>query len=363
MDSAQEELFGRFPRRVGTPRQWYVYAEEQFDMFFDAVLGKHNAYATVSHFNRNLEPVSNSVTVDFDSPVKEPDWGWREVNKLRNDSSFRDEVLGPICDEVNELAGKLLDHDRAALGVFTGFGVHVHVLYEAKTQPAAAMESTAKKMIDDVGLEHVDPSPIGDEQRLFRVPNAERIEDGNQTGLYNVPLTRAEMESLTPGRAFELSCEPRPGVTCKGGTRPEMEVHSEYVRNVVSMPEDPRPTTVDFDDVDDEALKTMLRDLLKMPCMYERIVQPEPSHAVRRNSAVLLFNAGVAPSGVFEIFRSIGWRDWDPKVTKNQLQHLYEKGYSDMNCESLQREGLCVRRDDPTRCDCFGWSGGKCEWR
>lgn len=364
MDAPAAELFGDFPRRVGVPRQWWVYAEEQFDMFYESVCGNRNAYATVSWFDRKLRPVSDKVAIDFDSPVKEPDWGWREAKRLQNDSEFRAEVLGDVCDDINDLANVLLNHNRAALGVFTGFGVHVHILYEPRTEPATAMDSTAKKVIDDVGLETVDRAPVGDAQRLMRVPNAQRIEDGEQTGIWTVPLTRPEMESVTPDRLLELAQEPRRGVTCEeSATRPEMEVHNEYVRNMAAIPKDPRPTTVDFDDVDDEVLKGVLKDLLKMPCMYERIIQPEPSHTVRRNAAVLLFNSGLGVDDVFELFRQLGWQDWDPEVTRKQLRHLYSSGYSDMNCETLQREGLCVRREDPTQCSCFGWSGGKCEWR
>ena len=113
--------------------------------------------------------------------------------------------------------------------------------------------------------------------------------------------------------------------------------------------------------VDDEELDYLLDEWLQMPCMYERIKQRNPEHEVRLNAAVLLFNVGFTPEEVIDIFSRVRWVDWNRSKTEYYVRHAWKHGYSDMNCETAKRLGLCTRGDDD--CPTEGWSGGKAEWQ
>lgn len=369
MDAAQEALFGAFPRRVGTPVQHWLYAPEQFDLFFDHAVGESSVYSTIASFNRKCEPVLDKVSIDFDSPMKpdpgEPDWGIDEVEKLKEDSGFADDVLGPVCDDIRTLSERVLDTGRSALGVFTGFGIHYHIFYQPAVNPRPEYRSTVSMLEDKFDLVSVDPKigKSGDIQRILRVPNAERIQDGHQTDVWTVPLTPGEMEDITPSRLLELSQEPRYGVEPNAGERPEMQVYNDYLFSRDSVPDEIRDMPVNFSDLGDEGLAFVLKDNLKMPCMYERIIQPDPDHEVRRNAAVILFNNGWSVEQVFNLYKRFDWVDWDPGKTEYQLKQIRERGYSDMNCQTIMRRGLCVRMDNPHDCPTYGWSGGQAEWK
>jgi DNA primase large subunit len=100
-----------------------------------------------------------------------------------------------------------------------------------------------------------------------------------------------------------------------------------------------------------------------MPCMVQRILQPNPEHEVRLNVAVMLFNVGMTPEDVTNIYGQLGWVDFDRNVTKNYLKDIYRSGYSDMSCRTLREEKLLCVQDDPSDCSCYGWSGGEVEWQ
>jgi hypothetical protein len=153
-----------------------------------------------------------------------------------------------------------------------------------------------------------------------------------------------------------------------------MEVHDHYVTD---FSEESREEQKEVDesvlgeDESDEYLEFLLKELLHMPCMYERIQQPEPDHRIRQNFAVMMSNLGFSKSEVHDFIQRIGWVDYDYETTDHQLKQIYRRGYSDMTCASLRKKGLCtVTEDDkdpqveePVECPTYGWSGGKVEWK
>lgn len=120
---------------------------------------------------------------------------------------------------------------------------------------------------------------------------------------------------------------------------------------------------IGMDDFKDEEVAEMAKELLRMPCMYERVIQPNPGHEVRRNLAVMLFNIGFSVDQAERFIRRLNWRDYNPKVTREQLQHIWDNGYADMSCTTMQAKGLCTRQEDPRSCETYGWSGGSPEWK
>lgn len=363
MDPAQEQLFSRFPRRVGTPVQFWVYSRAHFDSFVDRVVGRKNAYSTVGWVNRKAKPVVDKVSLDFDSPEKGSDWGLDEVERLQESSAFADSVLGPVADDVSKMATRMLDNETKALGVFTGFGIHFHVLTEPTIEPRQELSSMPQMYRDEEDLDTMDQVPVGDVWRIMRVPNAQRIEDGEVTSLWTVPLTLDEMEDITPSELLELSKMPRRTVKAETGERRKMEVFNDYLFSRDAVPTEIEELPVDYRDATPEKVRIILEEFLQMPCMYQRIAQPDPKHTVRRNAAVLMFNVGMSVEEVLDIYGQLNWVDWDRSYTKKQLQQIYDTGYRDMTCQSIMREGLCVHMDEPQSCPTYGWSGGQCDWR
>lgn len=361
MEPARQLLFGEFPRRVGVPEQFWVYSEEHWERVMEKNIGRNSIYATISWIDRKLRPVCDKVSLDLDAPVKESEWGIAQLERMFDDAEFAEEVLGPICDDVIKLGEWLVSNQRPGLAVFTGFGVHVHLLYQPVTDPYVEMESTGWWLVDQLDLETADPKVIGDVQRILRVPNVKRVQDGTATDVWTVPITPREMVDVTPEWLLDVSMAPRAGVEIDAIERPEMKQRHEYLRSSLDQPIKPAEIDISFDQFNDEYLATVLKELLKMPCMYEGVIQASPPHSIRRNMAVMLYNIGLTPDDVFKLIKRLGWSDFDPAYTKRQLEQIHQTGYSDMSCTTIQHEGLCTRIDEdcPTR----GWSGGRAEWK
>lgn len=396
MDAVQRLLFGEFPRRVGTPAQHWVFNAAQFDLFVDAVSGARNAYSTLGRLDvqhgQIVREVADKVVFDLDSPAKadegEPgDWSIFDgdasaepsaaevADLMRSDPDIRDQILGQPCEDARRLVRQSQSDGIPVVGVFTGFGLHVHQLYQPTADPQVAMTTISAKYADEAALETMDWEVIGQVERLVRVPNIERrnvvtegrtIVDGAGTALWQVPLDADELREITPRRLLVLAEGPRDLETYQVhlDDRPQMPVWEEYrdeqndTADVPQRPVDRR--TAAFDDA---GIEDLLSDLLSMPCMVERIMQPNPEHAVRVNSAVLLFNAGLKPHQVCDLFSRLGWVDFDRETTRDYLNGIYKAGYSDMSCSTIREKRLCTRADEPEACPTYQWSGGEVEWQ
>lgn len=387
MDAITERLFGEFPRAVATDtvtgqlRQWVVHSPGEFDIFTDAVDGKRNPYVSISWRPVGGEVHLDKCYVDFDTPQK-PDWPVFDadeplpedeiVARMRNDSAVADAVLGQPIAEARALIERAAENNTPAIAVFSGFGIHVHLLYREKERPEQQIETTARKYRGDLNLDCVDEQPIGDVKRVVRVPNCERVHietDGERiiaqrpTGVHTVPLVPADFDGLDAPTLLEVARTPRhpdpPDVE-----RPVMQTHENYIQQVDEADQsDQRTVDASIIGEDDDLLAFCLEEWLQLPCMYERIQQPSPSQPTRFNCAVLLLNLGFSVTEVTEIFSRIGWRDFDRQKTKGYVQQIYRKGYSDMSCASLRTEGLCVHADAPEDCPTYGWSNGRAEWK
>jgi hypothetical protein len=395
MDDVQAELFGEFPRRVGTPNQHWVFNEAQFDIFVDTIDGVRGAYTTLNHlpvFER-LNDVSDKVLFDFDTPAKDEEEGngkrWDHpdiepnepadtlAQRMRADRDLADDILGPVVEDAKKLARASADDGIPVLGVFSGFGIHVHQLYQTTEEPRVAMTSIASKYHDELNLQTMDWECVGQPEKLCRVPNVERASyregdfgqrvDGRPTGVYTIPLERPELRDLEVSDLLEWSRNAT-DTACfdLDFDRPQMPVWEDYrderaVGDGAEQPQRPVDTrTQGFGDTD---MEWLLEQLIRMPCMVERLMQPNPEHKVRLNGAVMLFNVGLNPQQVETLFSELGWVDFDRKKTRKYLKQIYRRGYSDMNCESIRANRLCTRSDDPESCPCFGWSGGQPEWK
>jgi hypothetical protein len=375
MDKVQKELYGTFPRAVGNPNQWIVHSEGEFDVFLENNNGKWNCYSSIARFPAPGGIVGDKVSYDFDSPGKDDvfydvEGDHIKVEMMREDPDIAEEVLGQVARDAGHLAKESMKNGIPTIGVFTGLGIHVHQLFQPTPNPADAITSTAIKCIEELNLETADKIPVGDVQRILRVPNCQRVHvegvfDETKSipcPLYTIPLTAKELEEFGPQELLEESKEPRQIDLDYLPERPEMRVFDDYLDEQFQAMAN-SALEITMEDYQDEDFARFVKRILKMPCMYERVIQPNPRHDVRRNLAVLLFNMGYSVDRAVSLIRRLNWRDFNQKTTRAHLQHIWDKGYADMSCRTMIERGLCTRMDDPESCPTYGWKGGQAEWK
>lgn len=401
MDSAQELLFGGFPRAVGvtTPdhsgmelRQYLVHSDREFDGVLEQVEGARNVYASLSEYEpvkvdgsfAGSAVVADKVSFDFDSPAKadpdtEGDWSsimlpqdadeHEVIDRMRESEQIREEVLGDICEDARKLAQASIDEDIPVFGVFSGFGLHVHQLYEpTRSRPGDKMGSNCRRWVSELTLPTADSKASGKPFRIMRVPNIERIDhaDGEETstGLYTVPLTGSELAEITPRDLTDLSRGPRPTIGSEPRSRPEMKVDEDYLgpgqAGEVGQ-EKMRPTP-------DETMASsfaeeVVKEITQMPCVWERAIGRNPPNDVRVKLGIMMLNAGYSVGEATDIIAQLNWVDFDRETTRYQLRSLKKSGKGDWSCRTMQSKGLCTRADDKVECPGYGYRGGNKPWQ
>jgi hypothetical protein len=368
---ANKELFGETPRYAGlvgperdNQTQFLIFDRSNMEMFLDSNYGECNMYSRISHIGDEGGSILDEVFFDFD--IEKPDeenWAAKIIPEMRRDRLVADNVLGDVVEDVRQVSRYLEAREWPAIGVFSGLGVHVHALTQACVQPDTALRTTVRKVEAEAGLETLDEKGArqGDYNRLCRIANCPRIaSSGERVGLYTIPLTREEMMDITAEELLKWSVEPRQ-VQVPREEKPKLQIVEEYETQTDSgvVDVDVREVGDVANDALEDQFEVFLKDVIKMPCMYERIMSRNPDNDVRLNCAVLLFNCGLTVKDVKEIYRKLGWFDYDPEITESKLEHIWEKGYRSMSCQSIQEKGLCVyNRDERESCPTFGWDGG-----
>lgn len=371
------ELFGETPRyvglvgseREGERNQFLAFDEVTLNLFLSMNYGDNNMYTRISYLGNAGGSILDKVFLDLDieKPDGVDDYASEIIPVMRDDRLVADDVLGDVVEDARAVASFLEAQDLPAIAVFSGLGVHVHVLTQAAVQPDRELRTMVRWIEAEAELETLDDKGAreGDYNRLCRIANCPRVgADGSQLDLYTIPLSMGELKEITAEELLALAREPRQ-VPVPHGDRPEMEVKEEYDTETGGKVLD--VGTKEVGDVPhgafEDQLEAFLKDAIRMPCMYERIMSRNPDHHVRFNVAILLFNCGLDPDGVQEIYEKLGWFDYDPEVTRKQLWHIWETGYRSSSCQSIQEKGLCVYDSDGREsCPTFGWRGGQASY-
>lgn len=379
LGAANRELFGEFPRWVGLVgpergerrNQFVAFDRTCFDLFLDANYGQCNMYTRISHIGDSGGSILDEVFLDLDvekpDTDRDEDWAAEIIPEMREDRMVADEVLGDVVEDARRVGQYLGERDWPGVAVFSGLGIHVHAFTEPAVQPDRELRTTARKIEDEAGLRTLDEKGArqGDYNRLCRVANCPRVaSDGYPLNLHTVPIELEELADITAEELLDWAKTPRQ-IKVPRGDRPRLEFHEDYH-------EESEGGVVDVDvqevgEVPDSALEeqfeAFLKDALKMPCMYERIMTRNPDHDVRLNCAVLLFNCGLGVNEVQDIYQKLGWFDYDPDITRDKLEHIHSNKYRSMSCQTVQEKGLCVYdMDEREECPTFGWRGGQQSW-
>lgn len=370
-------------------RQYLVHSEQEFEGVVDKVSGERNLYSSLSTYvpvKRNTEfqgcaIKSGKVSFDFDSSAKAPeeaDYRWDHptipkeasdnevVQKMKSDSDVRQAVLKDVCHNVRELAEDCIDKEIPIFGVFSGFGIHVHQLWEpTMSRVSDKMLSTVNKWVSELGLSCADERASGRPFRIMRVPNIERIchDEEIGTGLYTIPLKAAELARIEPEMLVDLSLSPRPEIGSEPDSRPQMKVHEDYLgpgydEGVGQEKMRPIPEKTPAE----QLAQKIIKETVQMPCVYERAFGRNPPNDVRVKLGIMLLNAGYSVNEATELIGRLNWVDFDRETTQYQLKKLKQSGKGDWSCKTMQAKGLCTRADKKEECPTYGYQGGNSPW-
>jgi len=241
MNNAQRFLFGEFPRTVaskkrGELKQHFVHSESEFDLFFDYLSDERDLYSSICTFDPEVDPVVGDVAFDFDSPMKETYWSDsipenEKIQRMREDESVAEAILGDVWSDTRSLVEKCLEEGIPVITVFSGMGIHCHVLYKPQFKPEDKKISTSKWLIEECDLDTWDRQILTDLRRVLRIPNSKRFEYGEFTGVYNIPITEREVMENSIHDLLERSKNPKdiPDYSrYKIRNRPEMEMKEGY---------------------------------------------------------------------------------------------------------------------------------------
>lgn len=396
MDPVQKLLFGGFPRAVGVTspdsegmelQQYLVHSETEFNGVLDKVADRRNVYASISRYEpaKKADKFSgcaveaDKVSFDLDSSAKSgpnssTKWSHPEIpdnlpdnhvfTRMENNSAIREVVLGDVCRDVQKIAERCQSESVPLMGVFSGFGIHCHLLHKpTASHPGEKMQSMCRQWSEEENLETVDSKASGKPYRIMRVPNLQRVDHHGgstvRTGHYTVPLSRSDLAEITPEGLMVASTEPEPNIDVGTDTRPEMKIREEYQgpqRSVDVDQDDMRP--VPTETLADEFVQFLVKQITKMPCVWERALGRNPANDVRIKLGIMFLNAGFIPETITNIISRIGWVDFDRETTQYQLEKLYESGKGDFSCKTMKQRGLCVRADDEANCEIEGYRGG-----
>lgn len=367
MDTWQRTLYGSFPRDLGTPNRFSVFTPKHFDRAVTKANQRSNVYASISQLLPE-GPVCDKVFFDLDAKapalddLTEPE----QFAVMRDDRTVAESVLGEVVEDMRALARRSMAEGIPIVGLFSGMGVHVHQLYQPKLNPADELRSIGNKYTSELDLQTVD-STVFEPMRISKIPNSRRMEDGEMTGIWTVPLTASEMADATAQELLEWSAEPRrsdtdlPASFLNHDQRPELTVQEEYLRvtgDRATSQELAEPIEFEGGEDGEWTAVDIVEEFISLPCVRERVLTYNPDHKIRWDFAVLMFNYGFTKHELHDIIRELGWKDYDREKTMQQLDNIWEHNYADMSCATLMAEGYCTRQDAPTACPTYGWSGG-----
>lgn len=373
MTPTQRILFGSFIRDAGIPSRFPLFSESHFNSFVQKAGGNYNLYCAISRYDYP-DYYCDKILYDFDASWDglfdidaEPPEKFR---LLRDDNDLAEKFLGEVVEEAKKLTRASIEEDIPVIGVFTGKGIHIYQLYQEEKNPRKQLQSTANRYKEELNLNHLDPKPIGDVMRISRIPGSQRMwergSDRIPCPIYTIPLTVSDLLSMTPEWLLKNSYGPSTVSFDIPSEKPTMQIFDDYLRTGLSIPQqefDPETATID-----DEFLEWYIKRVVKMPCVSERALTNSPSHEIRLNFAIHLFNSGLTPNSVLGIISQLGWKDFDRKTTEKQLKQIYRRGYSEWSCQTMRgsegETGLCVRSENPRECPVYGWNNTDgCRWR
>ena len=374
MNSATKVLCNGFPRTVAFKnknglKQTFVHSESEFDVFTDYHRESSNMYMNISRFREDMRVICHDFPFDFDSPVKtsafpnDPNEA-EKIQMMRENEELAEEVLGEVWEDTQRLVEYAWDENIPVISIFSGMGVHSHLLFKEQVEPTKEKISTSEHIIQKLGLSTYDRQIVTDIKRVLRIPNSKRFDGTIDTNTYCIPMTEVEVLNNTIHDLLERCKKPK-----------DIEIHSRYIQ-------ENRPEMQVYDDVDinentygsiplkenriSEDVEYILDTCIPLPCVRKRFSGPNPHHRIRFTGVIHLYQAGFTPAEVRSIIKKIGWVDYDKDITHKMTEQIWNRRYSELPCDELRRLGLCIygpqfeeMPDEPSECETYKYHSGK----
>lgn len=378
MNTAEEILTNGWPRTVAAAEggeliQHYVHSASEYDVFVEHNKPDKNLYCNIARMRQDMRPVVSTFPFDFDSPLKDSAFeqgttDGDKIRRMREDADLAYEILGDVWEDTQSLVRGCQEENVPVITVFSGLGVHAHLLFQEQVNPTEQKVTTSKHFVEKCDLTTWDRKILPDTKRILRIPNSQRIDENGPAGAWCIPMTEAEVLNNSLIDMLDRCSEPKSipfHNRYKSENRPRMQVYDN-----VEMEED-SVGTVDLEqrDISSEVsdnIEYIIRTYIPLPCVSERFLRSNPDHQIRFSGVVMLYQSGFTPSEVRDIIREIGWIDYDPKITKKMTEQIWSRRYSELSCSKLQSLGLCVMGpdfeefgDEPSDCETYRYTSGE----
>ena len=314
LNGATQLLFGGFPREVADPRRRLVYGSGQFEKFVEQRDGVTDCYTSLY----SQDGAIDKVFWDFDDPKG---------------------IIG-CREDAERLYTWLLAKDFNVIPVLSGKkGFHIYLLLKPKwykngkellTKATYSIMCDAFGYDDDTGkieTAKADPHIIGDVRRITRIPNTLRPPE-NMTWCTYLPEDWVKMSTAELVNHMK---SPHSYDYDLSGHYPTLDEFPEPPVEITRWEPQGGVTPI-FPIKGNIFLKNLLR-----PCLYRNMMSDHPGHAARVASTVDLLDF-FSPEEIYEMYRTLGWGDWDPEVTLMQIESC--KGLKPYGCKKLRSLGV-----------------------
>jgi hypothetical protein len=313
LDQTTRILFSPFNREVGNPRRWRIQTEDEFIRFIENNSGRADCFTSIYPEDHSID----KIFWDLDDPKG---------------------IVG-CRDEAERLYSWLMKNGFNAIPILSGKkGFHIYLLLKSKQYENAKMLLTkatysilysvfGQSEDGKINTTRIDPSVIGDIRRISRIPNTLRCPSNSSFCTY-LPEDWIKMDTvdlithMKSPHVYEYSLD---------GIMPTLDDFPESPLEITERA--PIMNTTPIQPIKDNIyLKNLLR-----PCLYRHMVMDEPRHDARVASTADLLGF-FEPRKVFEIYRALGWTDWDPDETLKQIESC--RNLRPYGCKKLKQLGI-----------------------
>lgn len=320
LDTTTQRLFSPFPREVGNPARSLVRSPEAFENFIRINNGKKDCYVAVYAPSANEgEYIIDKIFYEFDGSKS----NWQEAVK-----------------DAKHFYSYMVEIGEKTIPVISGKkGFHFHQILRPK------LYKNAKELLAQVTLSIItrafnknpnicfDTHPVGDVRRICRIPNTLRPPENLNYCTY-LPF-----EEFLDMNEEELALHMKKPQTInlylstsRLSTLDDFEIEKEPIR-LNGNGKEIEERSNGFKPSGSEFLKRILR-----PCLYNRLIQANPSHAVRVASTVDLLRLGMGEDLILRTYQKLNWLDWNEETTSYQISSC--KKVIPYGCKKLRGLGI-----------------------
>jgi hypothetical protein len=280
-------LFPNFPRLFGNPKAFFIDNRQELDRNASINNSENDKnFASVCSYNSDKVPIFEDNFMETDESDPNP------VRKVVLWYEARN--IPWIC---------LLSGNR---------GFHIHSLFKPEIISQKTLKNFANMILEETETKEMfDPHVSGVLEKLCRIPNTQRLNNG-----WCVPITRDELFSLNTPEEFKKLCASPRFIDFPEPNRLSI---LQFVKEDNSKD---KPTQI----IDTAPPKEVFRiKHILRPCVYKAILTPNPKNDFRICFVLESLNHGLTTNQIYDICLKLNWIDLDPSYTRYQIDYTEEQ--------------------------------------